>query len=125
MVDLNTLIPPPDSGMQLFGAQNINERGEISGLGFLPESGEIQGFLLIPCGVSTEDCGDQPQNAATELNERPRVLPTNIFKMLRQRQSHPYHVPSRRCAKGLVCCKDTRIKPVWTTGFRPLSFAPA
>jgi probable HAF family extracellular repeat protein len=47
MVDLNTLIPP-NSGMQLVDAQNINERGEIAGFGFLP-NGNGHGFLLIPC----------------------------------------------------------------------------
>ena len=49
MVDLNTLVSS-NAGMYLFGAQNINDRGEISGLGFLPESGEVHGFLSIPCG---------------------------------------------------------------------------
>src|SRR5438876_5119402 len=81
MVDLNTLVSS-NAGMYLFGAQNINGRGEISGLGFLPESGEVHGFLLIPCGEGTAGCGNQTESAEVS---RKVVLPENVRKMLRKR----------------------------------------
>ena len=81
MVDLNTLVSS-NAGMYLFGAQNINDRGEISGLGFLPESGEVHGFLLIPCGERTAGCGNQTESAEVS---RKVVLPENVRKMLRKR----------------------------------------
>src|SRR5439155_1632992 len=68
--------------MYLFGAQNINDRGEISGLGFLAESGEVHGFLLIPCGERTAGCGNQTESAEVS---RKVVLPENVRKMLRKR----------------------------------------
>lgn len=55
IVDLNTLIPP-NVGMQLVVASSINERGEIAGLGVLP-NGDTHAFVLIPCGKGTEECG--------------------------------------------------------------------
>ena len=81
MVDLNTLVSS-NAGMYLFGAQNINDRGEISGLGFLAESGEVHGFLLIPCGERTAGCGNQTESAEVS---RKVVLPENVRKMLRKR----------------------------------------
>ena len=81
MVDLNTLVSS-NAGMYLFGAQNINDRGEISGLGFLPESGEVHGFLLIPCGEGTAGCGNQTEGAEVR---RKVILPENVRKLLRRR----------------------------------------
>jgi hypothetical protein len=47
MIDLNTLIPA-NLGVLLGDACCINDRGEIAGLGFLP-NGDTPAFLLIPC----------------------------------------------------------------------------
>jgi len=47
MVDLNTLIPA-NSGISLIAASNINDRGEIAGVGLLL-NGDTRAFLLIPC----------------------------------------------------------------------------
>jgi probable HAF family extracellular repeat protein len=47
MVDLNTLIPA-NSGISLIAASNINDRGEIAGVGLLSNS-DTRAFLLIPC----------------------------------------------------------------------------
>jgi probable HAF family extracellular repeat protein len=97
MVDLNFLIPPT-SGMQLLGAQNINERGEISGLGLLP-NGDAHAFLLIPCDENQGDseCEDEGEGTAVargETHQKPNVvLPENVRKMLRQRLGSRYHIP--------------------------------
>jgi probable HAF family extracellular repeat protein len=47
MIDLNTLIPP-NSDLQLTQAYFINDHGEITGLGTLP-NGDQHVFVLIPC----------------------------------------------------------------------------
>ena len=61
MVDLNDLVVDgPD--IQVAFAYTINDRGEIAGLGFLP-NGDEHAVLLIPC-----DKGD-----AVCPNERNRV----------------------------------------------------
>jgi probable HAF family extracellular repeat protein len=73
MVDLNTLIPP-SSGLELVAADNINERGEIVGVGvparcFPDFCGHL--FLLIPCAASeTQGCEDigEGTNAAVQSN---------------------------------------------------------
>jgi probable HAF family extracellular repeat protein len=97
MVDLNSLIPP-NSSMQLLGAQNINERGEITGSGILP-NGDVHVFLLIPCGENHGDseCEDEGEGAAVtrgETSRRPNiVLPENVRKLLRQRLGSRFHIP--------------------------------
>jgi hypothetical protein len=47
MFDLNALIPP-DSALYLQFVQNINDRGEIAGMG-VDGSGNTHAFLLVPC----------------------------------------------------------------------------
>ena len=52
MLDLNTLVPS-GSGVQLLGAVDINDRGEIVGSGLPPGCDDVgtcgHAFLLIPC----------------------------------------------------------------------------
>ena len=62
MIDLNTLIPA-ESAMHLFWATNINNRGEIAGLGSLP-NGDTHAFLLIPCGSAMGGCGSETSATA-------------------------------------------------------------
>lgn len=59
MVDLNTLIPP-GSALHLSAPGTINDRGEITGFGLLP-NGDVHAFLLIPCGEGTEGAGMKPR----------------------------------------------------------------
>jgi probable HAF family extracellular repeat protein len=78
MVDLNTLIPA-NSGLELVAADNINERGEIVGVGvparcFPDFCGHL--FLLIPCAEgdlqSCEDNGE-PTKASIQSDPPPAV----------------------------------------------------
>jgi probable HAF family extracellular repeat protein len=48
MLDLNSLIPG-DSPLQLIFGFGINDSGEITGYGVEKGTGDIHGFLLIPC----------------------------------------------------------------------------
>ena len=50
MTDLNALIPA-DSNLFIISASNINERGQISGMGTVlsgPHAGDIHAYLLTP-----------------------------------------------------------------------------
>ena len=78
MVDLNSLIPR-NSSLQLVTALDINDRGEIAGIGVPPgvpwQDADTRGhaFLLIPCegdNSDTNGCEDAPEatNAATQNN---------------------------------------------------------
>ena len=48
MLDLNSLIPA-DSPLSLIFGYGINDAGEITGFGIEKGTGDIHGFLLIPC----------------------------------------------------------------------------
>jgi probable HAF family extracellular repeat protein len=60
MIDLNIVIPP-NSPLELYDAENINDLGWIAGRG-LPPGCDVKdvcghAFLLIPCDLSTgQDC---------------------------------------------------------------------
>ena len=58
MIDLNTRIQGA-AGLRLTYALNINESGEIAGIGVLP-NGDSRAVLLIPCedGSETAGCSD-------------------------------------------------------------------
>jgi len=66
MIDLNTVAATNPSGLILVGAFNINDRGEITGLGAPPgvppigtDAPGLHPFLLIPCGEGTsQSCED-------------------------------------------------------------------
>jgi probable HAF family extracellular repeat protein len=60
MIDLNTLIPP-NSPLELYDGENINDRGEIAGRGFPLGCGDANAcphaYLLIPCDPAAgQDC---------------------------------------------------------------------
>jgi probable HAF family extracellular repeat protein len=64
MIDLNTF-RPPSSSLQLSNGYNINDRGEIVGVGFPPGCADPFGcghvFVLIPCDgdqADAEGCND-------------------------------------------------------------------
>jgi probable HAF family extracellular repeat protein len=69
MIDLNTLIPS-NSSLELYDAENINDRGEIAGRGLPPGCDDKDAcghvFLLIPCDPAAgQDCS--PVIAPTAL----------------------------------------------------------
>ena len=81
-IDLNTLIPP-NSSLQLTNAYDINDRGEIAGVGLPPGCQPVDvgicghAFFLIPCGhghADEKECEDSPGNSAP-VTWRPTVMP--------------------------------------------------
>jgi probable HAF family extracellular repeat protein len=111
MVDLNTLIPA-NSGLELVAADNINDRGEIVGVGvparcFPDFCGHL--FLLIPCtsddSEGCQDNGESP-NAAVQNDPEPiavrsastqaRPTPKERVASWRAQMASRYHIASRR-----------------------------
>ncbi|HXM98917.1 MAG TPA: hypothetical protein VN982_10610 [Candidatus Dormibacteraeota bacterium] len=92
MTDLNTLVKPGSTPLQLFFGNDINSRGEIAAYAFNPSNGEFRAALAIPCDeedADNEGCEDGAEGtsavrAATSQNPKV-VLPENIRRMLRQR----------------------------------------
>jgi probable HAF family extracellular repeat protein len=102
MTDLNTLIPP-NSSLHLVIAGNINDRGEIVGVGTPPGVQDFHFggrlFLLIPCNENHDDseCEDESEGTGVvrgETNQRPNVVqPENVRRMLRQGLGSRDHIP--------------------------------
>ena len=111
IVDLNSLIPS-NSSLRLTNAENINERGEIAGVGVpagcQPADVNLCGraFLLIPDGDCDSDCEGRiaasqnnaapAQNAATmkQGSESPLSPAERFRSQMRQR----YHIPGQPAA---------------------------
>jgi probable HAF family extracellular repeat protein len=95
IVDLNTLIPP-GSDLLLRGASNINDRGQIAGIGVLP-NGDFRAFLLIPCEGSRDEvqaCEDAPEvKSGVTQSSRARIdLPVETPALLGARRSHAHPI---------------------------------
>jgi len=91
MTNLNTLIPPGSPLYLTYGA-GINDRGEIAGTAFDPNTGESPAFLAIPCDErhAGNEGGEDGVQAASAARGEPSqnqklVLPENVRKHLRMR----------------------------------------
>jgi probable HAF family extracellular repeat protein len=76
MVDLNTLISSA-SGIYVFFASNINDRGEIAAAGLLP-NGDVHAVLLVPCDENHPDvdgCDHSMVETGSATSVRPTVRP--------------------------------------------------
>jgi probable HAF family extracellular repeat protein len=111
IVDLNTLIPQ-NSSLLLVYAVNINDQGEIAGLG-VPAGCQPADYLLcgrayvlIPDGDCDDDCGGRiaaskndaapAQNAATtKQSSESLVSPVERF---RSQMGQRYHLPGQSAA---------------------------
>jgi len=75
MLDLNTLIPP-NSPLELYDGENINDRGEIAGRGLPPGCDDKDAcghaFLLIPCENDTS-CNSKA-DVATPASQQPAAV---------------------------------------------------
>jgi probable HAF family extracellular repeat protein len=114
MIDLNTLIPP-GSSLQLEDAQDINERGEIAGIGRAPATCQDvhvcgHAYLLIPCDehhpgqcedysmvevANAQNIASAPKYpSAIQTTESPAETVRSLRNLLRQRN----HVPGQPTA---------------------------
>jgi probable HAF family extracellular repeat protein len=95
-VDLNTRIAP-NSGIQLADAININDRGEIVGLGTLA-TGDLHAVLLKPCDddhSSKEGCDYNPVDSSV-APKRTAAKPTKVDPAILSRFGHRIHIPARK-----------------------------
>jgi uncharacterized membrane protein len=106
MVDLNTLVPP-NSGIQLQEALQINNRGEIAGNG-VDANGNNHAVLLIPCDENHPDlagCDYSTVDASTAAQSAaPRSMPNSIPR--------PVHPRSNRFHSSAVGGAATLTSPV-------------
>jgi len=93
MTDLNTLISST-SGIYVFIATNINDRGEIAGSGVLP-NGDVRAVLLIPCGEGTEGCRDDNGFGMTtrQVNSTPTMEQHLAIRRMMAGSRMRYHIP--------------------------------
>lgn len=77
LTDLNTLVPgPPFSPLYLLAANDINEQGEIVGVG-LAINGELHAFVAIPCDDDHADCKESDGISANNESIQPALLIEN------------------------------------------------
>jgi probable HAF family extracellular repeat protein len=92
IVDLNQLVPP-GSDLTVVMASFVNARGEIAGVGMLP-NGDIHAILLIPDGYCDEDCDARiaaSQNIPAATNLGP--MPNNRMSALHGRLTRRFPPP--------------------------------
>ena len=85
IIDLNVFVPK-GSGLTLIGAEEINDHGEIFGIGTL-SNGDARAFLLIPVGEADPDgISATPENLAALAANRQQVSAsaTQARKTLRE-----------------------------------------
>jgi hypothetical protein len=99
IIDLNAVIPA-GSNLFLANAFNINDRGEILGLGLPPgvQNGDFGGhdFLLIPCNANDEGCQESAKVAATATPKNEALSPVETRQIVaawRSRLRHRYRIP--------------------------------
>jgi probable HAF family extracellular repeat protein len=81
MTDLNAVISQ-GSSLSLISANDINDRGDIVGQGYDPNTGEAPGFLATPTG---DDEASEGAVSAAPVQSPKIILPDNIRQQLRQR----------------------------------------
>jgi probable HAF family extracellular repeat protein len=85
MIDLNAFVPP-DSDLTITDGHTINDSGEITASGMLP-NGDFHAILLVPCGSNASDsdgCRDATSPVPVHNNNQvsrptPHKSPTNPF----------------------------------------------
>lgn len=113
MIDLNALIPP-NSDLHLSFAENINDRGEIAGIGVVPGSGCADvnafdcghAFLLIPCDEKHQGvCEDNSMIEVPTQQTSPSATMTqggesaaDTANPLRNRFGRGFHIPGQPAA---------------------------
>jgi probable HAF family extracellular repeat protein len=91
MADLNTLILPGSDLVLSFPAY-IDDRGEITGTGVLP-NGDVHAFLVIPCGEGDDDCEGGSVSGATQSGSSAVSQGRAIPDWFRARVARKYHLP--------------------------------
>ena len=88
MVNLNDLVIP-HSALQMVAASSINNRGEILGIAFVPETGDLHAAVLIPCDEHARGCGTDGELRERTVRSSPVIfsttLATGLFQIVNPR----------------------------------------
>jgi len=95
MTNLNDLIPVT-SPLFLIHANGINSRGEISGLAFDTNSGELRGYLAIPSDDSAKGDNAMIEAQGGRGGSRKVILPPNLRKLIRRQLGRYHNLPHIR-----------------------------
>jgi probable HAF family extracellular repeat protein len=99
MVNLNELVIP-HSALQMVAASSINNRGEILGIAFLPETGDLHAAVLIPCDEQARVCGTNGQLRETLARSSPVIFSmtatTGFFQIANPRHRIAFTKPKRQ-----------------------------
>ena len=101
MIDLNIFLPPGSDLQLLTDAYNINDRGEIVGLGVPPGCGDEfacgHAFVLIPCDENhpnVDGCDYGPVDATAQpQSAAPRYVPSVTQRPPQTRRTNRYPIP--------------------------------
>jgi probable HAF family extracellular repeat protein len=98
MIDLNIFVPP-GSDLTLTEVEQINDRGEMFGIG-TRTNGEDRAFFLIPCKEGEEGCIDASESSAVARRNELLVTKspaqpgtTTAMTAWRTRLARRYHLP--------------------------------
>jgi probable HAF family extracellular repeat protein len=121
-VDLNTLVPP-DASLELVGAININEQGEILGVG-VPSGSPATGdsadfvgrlFLLIPCdrdhGHWAQSCESPVQDSDAANFAGTETTPPELHKGLTREAFSALRVRFARSHQGNHAFRTRNTRP--------------
>ncbi len=131
MVDLNTLVPP-NSGIQLQEALQINNSGEIAGNG-VDANGNNHAVLLIPCDENHPDvqgCDYSTVDASTAAQSAaPRSIPNSSQRPVQPWRSKRFHSSAVRVGAAALASPDSPVSdvtrpPVFYVSATPLTPSP-
>jgi hypothetical protein len=92
MTDLNTLIPADSPLFLLEATGTINSRGQIGGVAFDTNTGEVHAFLATPShGHGTGQNATLAARGATSKSPKV-ILPENVRKMLQRRLGSRFRI---------------------------------
>jgi probable HAF family extracellular repeat protein len=95
MTNLNDLIPAA-SPLFLIDANGINSRGEISGLAYDTNTGELRGYLAIPTNGTAKGNNAMIEAQGRRGETRKVTLPPNIRKLIQRQLGRHYNFPHTR-----------------------------
>ncbi len=92
ITDINSLVLP-DSSLYIVNVSDINDRGEIAGYAYDPNTGEAPAFLAVPCDAAhaeVENCMGLTGGASAAVDQTRGVpkmtLPENVREQLQQQR---------------------------------------
>jgi probable HAF family extracellular repeat protein len=121
MVDLSTLISP-DPGFAAMGVININDRGEIAGIGVKTDGNSIS-FLLIPCDEHHPDIDgcdySLVDSDSPTLSQRKSIsTESNLLLFERDELRKAFAKPALSCTPKGKQCPPPPIRPPCCKGLQ-------